>query len=101
MRVTMRGEVTLEQLQAELRHICVQLGTCGVERIRGMNLYFTPLGKAGELEICTPDGSPVEIISVHPQRSSVTFLRKQGEYSPAGSEDTHTRLAGRPHATDE
>ena len=101
MRVTVRGEVTLDQLQAELRHVCVELATCGVERIRGMNLYFTPLGHSGELEICTPDGSPVEIISIHPQRSSVTLLRKQGEYSPANSEDFHARLTGRPQATDD
>lgn len=95
MRVTMRGEVTLDQLQAQLRFVCDELTQCGVERLRGVNLYFTPLGGSGELEVCTPDGSPVEIISIHPGRSSVTFLRKQGEYSPASSDGACGKLVGR------
>jgi hypothetical protein len=81
MRVTVRGEVTLEQFQAELRGLCVELGACGVERIRGVNLYFAPLGKAGPVEICTSEGEAVEIISINPQRSSMTLLRKQAEYT--------------------
>ena len=95
MRVTMRGEITLEQLQAQLSYVCTELKLSGVERLRGINLYFTPLGPAGELAICTPDGSPVEIISINPQRSRITFLRKQGEFSSDGPDDANGRLAAK------
>ena len=90
----MRGEITLEQLRAQLSYVCTELKLSGVERLRGINLYFTPLGESGELEICTPDGSPVEIISIHPERSRVTFLRKQSEFSP-GPDDANGKLAAR------
>lgn len=95
MRVTMRGEVTLEQLQAQLSYVCTELKLSGVERLRGINLYFTPLGATGELAVCTPDGSPVEIISIHPQRARITLLRKQGEFSSAGLDDANGRLASK------
>lgn len=82
MRLTLRNEVTVEQLKIELQLMCAQLQACGVRRVSNANLYVTPTNQHGNMTLYGADGVPVEVVSINTTRS-VRLIERAGEYQSA------------------
>jgi hypothetical protein len=66
VRIRFLGKPSPDEFADRITALVVDLNALGIDALAGSNVYFRPKRGDRDVEICGPDGEPVEIIELGP-----------------------------------